>query len=98
MNEKTFFVFLAFLHFFHEQFPWWSNDNPPNQLITPPQKVTCHQKKGPWEKDRIRLPVPTFLKGFFAITPRKFNIAPKPKWLEHFLLSYWEGNFSGANC
>ena len=42
------------------------------------------------------------ISGIIYNTPPKFNIAPEKWWLETFgnLLSYWEGNFSGAmlNC
>jgi len=48
-----------------------------------------------WSSDDLRVAIPTLL------TPPKFKqLAPALDlcWLEETNLSYWEGNFSGANC
>ena len=55
--------------------------------------------------DLICLPFPTFCDrtfppflgatNIFAFTPQKFNIAPE-KVMVGRLLSFWDGNFSGA--
>ena len=53
-----------------------------------PLKVTV-MTWGLFFNDRMRTPNKTKTK--------KFNIAPEAWWLEDDILSYWEGNFSGAN-